>query len=67
MSLEITEEVIARQPAESQAIIRLLLVKIAELEARLQSFEEMFNRGCTAPSPFTESPAALLPKLTHTS
>jgi transposase len=35
MSLEITEELIARQPPEAQAIIRLLLAKIAELEARL--------------------------------
>jgi hypothetical protein len=35
MSLEITEERIARQPAEAQVIIRLLLAKIAELEARL--------------------------------
>jgi transposase len=35
MALEITEELIGRQPAESQAIIRLLLAKIAELEARL--------------------------------
>lgn len=31
----ITEEMISRQPAESQVIIRLLLAKIAELEARL--------------------------------
>ncbi len=29
----ITEEVIARQPPEAQAIIRLLLARIAELEA----------------------------------
>ena len=36
MSLDqITEELIARQPPEAQAIIRLLLAKIAELEARL--------------------------------
>jgi len=35
MSLDVTQEVIARQPPESQAIIRLLLAKIAELEARL--------------------------------
>jgi transposase len=31
----VTEELIARQPPEAQAIIRLLLAKIAELEARL--------------------------------
>ena len=35
MSLEITEELPAQQPPESQAIIRMLLVKISELEARL--------------------------------
>ena len=35
MSLEITEDLIARQPPEAQAIIRLLLAKIAELESRL--------------------------------
>jgi transposase len=37
MSQEIlvTEELIARQPPEAQAMIRLLLAKIAELEARL--------------------------------
>ena len=32
MSLGITEEIIARQPPESEAIIRLLLAKIAEFE-----------------------------------
>lgn len=31
----VTEELIARPPPEAQAIIRLLLAKIAELEARL--------------------------------
>ncbi len=36
MSLEqITEELIARQSPEAQVIIRLLLAKIAELQARL--------------------------------
>lgn len=35
MSPEITEELIARQPPEAQVIIRLLLARIAELEARL--------------------------------
>jgi hypothetical protein len=34
MSLEIVEELIARQRPEAQAIIRLLLARIAELEAR---------------------------------
>src|SRR3990172_7118675 len=31
----ISEDLIARQPPEAQAIIRILLAKIAELEARL--------------------------------
>jgi transposase len=35
MSLEITEDLIARQPPESQAIIRVLIAKIEALEARL--------------------------------
>jgi transposase len=39
MSLGITEEIIARQPPEARAIIRLLLAKIAELEARIEELE----------------------------
>ncbi|MBU4272511.1 MAG: hypothetical protein KKE86_01270 [Planctomycetes bacterium] len=39
MSLEITEEIIARQTPEAQAVIRLLLAKIAELEARVEQLE----------------------------
>src|SRR3990172_8734242 len=35
----VTEEVIARQPPEAQAIIRLLLAKIAELEARIEELQ----------------------------
>ena len=35
MSLGIAEEIIARQPPEAQAIIRLLLARIAELEAQV--------------------------------
>jgi len=35
MTLEITEELIARQPPEAQAIIRALLARLAELQARL--------------------------------
>jgi transposase len=35
MSLELTDDLIARQPAEAQAIIRILLAKIADLESRL--------------------------------
>jgi transposase len=36
MSLGITEEIIARQAPEAQAIIRLLLARIAELEAEVE-------------------------------
>jgi transposase len=35
MSLDVTEELIARQSPEAEAVIRLLLSKIAELEARV--------------------------------
>ena len=35
MPLEVTEELIARQPPEAQAIIRALLAKIRELQDRL--------------------------------
>lgn len=49
----LTEELIARQPPESQAIIRLLLAKIAELEARLNKTP----RNSSLP-PSTEHPHA---------
>ena len=39
MSHAITEEIIARQPPEAQAIIRLLLAEIAKLEARIVELE----------------------------
>jgi transposase len=39
MSLGITEEIITRQPPEAQAIIRLLLAKIAELEGRVEELQ----------------------------
>jgi cell division septum initiation protein DivIVA len=35
----ITEEIIARQPPEAQAIIRALLAEIAELKARVEELE----------------------------
>lgn len=49
----ITEELIARQPPEAQAIIRLLLAKIADLEARLNQSP----RNSSLP-PSTEHPHA---------
>jgi transposase len=49
----VTEEMIARQPPEAQAIIRILLAKIAELEARLNTSP----RNSSLP-PSTEHPHA---------
>jgi transposase len=49
----VTEELIARQPPEAQAIIRVLLAKIAELEARLNKTP----RNSSLP-PSTEHPHA---------
>ena len=59
MLLGITEEIIARQPPEAQAIIRLLLAKIAELELRIEQLE----RGQKTPQnsslpPSTQHPHA---------
>jgi transposase len=59
MSLGITEEIIARQPPEAQAIIRLLLAKNAELESRIEQIE----RGQKTPQnsslpPSTQHPHA---------
>lgn len=49
MSLGITEEIIARQPPEAQAIIHLLLARIAELEAEVGELrariEELERQG----------------------
>ena len=44
MSLEITEELIARQPPEAQAIIRALLAQIDELKTRLNELEARLNK-----------------------
>jgi transposase len=49
----VTEELIARQSPEAQAIIRLLLAKLAELEARLNKTP----RNSSLP-PSTEHPHA---------
>ena len=43
MKTVVTEEVIARQPPEAQAIIRLLLAEIAALEARIEELERRVN------------------------
>jgi transposase len=56
----VTEDVIARQPPEAQAIIRLLLARIARLEARVAELEGRLNktpRNSSLP-PSTEHPHA---------
>ncbi len=53
MTLEITDDLIARQPPEAQAIIRALLAKIADLEARLNQSPRNSSRP-----PSTEHPHA---------
>lgn len=40
----VTEDLIARQPPEAQAIIRLLLARIAELDARVSELEARLNK-----------------------
>jgi hypothetical protein len=61
MWLGITEEIIGRQPPEAQAIIRLLLAKIAELEARIEALERQ-GKGKTPQNssqpPSTQHPHA---------
>src|SRR4051794_1644959 len=53
MTPEITDELIARQPPEAQAIIRALLAKIDELQARLNQSPRNSSRP-----PSTEHPHA---------
>jgi len=61
MEAVVTEEIIARQPPEAQAIIRALLGKIAELEARIDELER-HGRGKTPQNsslpPSTQHPHA---------
>ena len=57
MALEITEELIARQSPEAQAIIRALLAKIHELEGRLNQSPRNSSRP-----PSTEHPHAKPPR-----
>jgi transposase len=57
MVLDITEDLIARQPPEAQAIIRALLARLAELEARLQRSPHNSSRP-----PSTEHPHAKRPR-----
>lgn len=60
MSLEITEELIARQPPEAQAIIRVLLAQVEELQRQvreLQSRLDQTPRNSSRP-PSSEHPHA---------
>ena len=57
MSLEITEDLIARQPPEAQAIIRLLLAKIAELETRLNKTPQNSSLPPSTQHPHAKPPA----------
>ena len=57
MSLEVSEELIARQPPEAQAIIRTLLAKIQELQDRLN--QSPHNSSLP---PSTEHPHAKPPR-----
>ena len=58
MSLDLTEEMIARQPPEAQAIIRFLLAKIAELEARLNKSPQNSSLPPSTLHPHAKPPAA---------
>src|SRR3989304_5653850 len=61
MSFEITEQMIARQPAEAQAIIRALLAEIAALRSELDELQRAV-RGKTPQNsslpPSTQHPHA---------
>jgi transposase len=56
MQLEITEEVIARQPPEAQAIIRTLLAKLQELEARLNKTPQNSSLPPSSQHPHAKPP-----------
>jgi hypothetical protein len=59
MSLEmkITEELIARQPPEAQAIIRVLLAKIQELEARFNKTPQNSSLPPSTQHPHAKPPS----------
>jgi transposase len=56
----VTEEAISRQPPEAQAIIRLLLVRISELDARVAELEDRLNKTPrnSSPPPSSQHPHA---------
>ena len=57
MTFQITEELIARQPPEAQAIIRALLAHIGELQARVDKLEARLGK--------TPQNSSLPPSLQH--
>jgi hypothetical protein len=56
MTLEITEELIARQTPEAQAIIRALLAKIQELQDRLNQSPRNSSSPPSAEHPHAKPP-----------
>lgn len=54
--LEITEELIARQPPEAQAIIRILLARLAELEMKLGKTPKNSSLPPSSQHPHTQPP-----------
>lgn len=72
MSLEITEDWIARQPPEAQGIIRLLLAQIAELRAEVAALKAELAQSRKTPEnsslpPSTQHPHAKPPRKTSKS
>jgi transposase len=57
MALEITEELIARQPPEAQAIILALLAKIQELESRLNKSPQNSSLPPSTQHPHAKPPS----------
>src|SRR5664279_3582855 len=57
MSLKITEALIARQPPEAQAIIRVLLAKLEELETRLNKTPQNSSLPPSTQHPHARPPA----------
>jgi transposase len=58
MSWELTEDLIARQPPEAQAIIRLLLARIRELEDRLLRTPQNSSLPPSVQHPHAKPPAS---------
>jgi transposase len=57
MRIEITDEMLAAWPADAQAVVRLLLARITELEAKVAELTEKNSRNSSKP-PSTTHPHA---------